>query len=152
MVAPSMKTAISAPDGTQKYKAECSNLGDGTLNYDRYPHVIYKASFGFDDRIYWTSYNWLQQFTKHYLTHCHYHPTGHSTENTVFCCQECVFIGPLPSNGFLLLFKAYASGMCLLGRCLAMGICVTVLMNMNWKDLEGSGRGLNEVLSHYKPA
>jgi hypothetical protein len=26
------------------------------------------------------SYNWLQQFTNHYLTHCHLLPTGHSTE------------------------------------------------------------------------
>jgi hypothetical protein len=24
-------------------------------------------------------YNWLQQFTNHYLTHCHLLPTGHST-------------------------------------------------------------------------
>jgi hypothetical protein len=24
-------------------------------------------------------YNWLQQFTNHYLTHCHLPPTGHST-------------------------------------------------------------------------
>jgi hypothetical protein len=26
-------------------------------------------------------------------------PRTDPTENTVFCCQECVFIGPLPNNG-----------------------------------------------------
>jgi hypothetical protein len=28
----------------------------------------------------WPLYNWLQQFTNHYLTHCHLLPTGHSME------------------------------------------------------------------------
>jgi hypothetical protein len=28
-------------------------------------------------------YNWLQQFTNHYLTHCHLLPTGLSTTGTI---------------------------------------------------------------------
>jgi hypothetical protein len=72
------------------------------------------------------SYNWLQQFINHYLTHCHL-PTEHFTgtiptfnwtelnsefrlssytlsartyRKHIFCCQECVFTGPLPSTGY----------------------------------------------------
>jgi hypothetical protein len=86
------------------------------------------------------------------LTHCHLLPTGHSTgttplypfnsllilltvptynslartpRKTVFCCQECVFIGPLPSNGYSIV-ESVTSGMFLPSRCLAMGMCVTI--------------------------
>jgi hypothetical protein len=48
-------------------------------------------------------------------------------ENTVFCCQECVFISPLPSNRCPIV-ESLTSGMCLPSRCLAMGISITVLI------------------------
>jgi hypothetical protein len=41
-------------------------------------------------------------------------------------CQECVFIGPLPSNGCFIV-DSVTSGMCSPSRCLELGICVTVL-------------------------
>jgi hypothetical protein len=102
-------------------------------------------------------YNWLQQFTNHYLTHCHILPTGHSTATlltsdwtplysfvllqfrpelwlTVPSCNSsartpqktpsfivknaCLLARYLPMN--VLLLRAYASGMCLPSRCLAM--------------------------------
>jgi hypothetical protein len=47
-------------------------------------------------------------------------------ENIVFCCQECVFICPLPSNGCPSIVESVCFGMCLLSRCLAMGLCVTI--------------------------
>jgi hypothetical protein len=36
---------------------------------------------------------------------------------------------PLPSNGCPLLLRIRCSGMCLLTRCLAVGLCVTMLQN-----------------------
>jgi hypothetical protein len=110
-------------------------------------------------------YNWLQQFTNHYLTHCHLLPTGHSTGTVrtsnwtpfyfVVLLQfwsELLWLCPLmtprhgpprktpssvvknacllvryPEMDVLLLLTVYASGMCLPSRCLAMGICFTVL-------------------------
>jgi hypothetical protein len=56
------------------------------------------------------------------------------TENTVFCCQECVFIGLLPSNRCIFIVKAYASGICLPSRCLAKGIYVTLCWN--WRHVD----------------
>jgi hypothetical protein len=46
------------------------------------------------------------------------------TENTVFCCQECVLARYLVMD--VLLLRAYALGMCLPRRFLAMYICVTI--------------------------
>jgi hypothetical protein len=48
------------------------------------------------------------------------------TENSVFCCQECLFPGPLHSNGCPIVACARVAGMCLPTRCLAMGINVTL--------------------------
>jgi hypothetical protein len=80
-------------------------------------------------------YNRLQQFTNHYLIRRHLLRLDTSdfwshfttplfrrtpsrllivsllgtdpTENTVFCCQECVFIGPLPGSGCPILQRVY---------------------------------------------
>jgi hypothetical protein len=51
------------------------------------------------------------------------------TENIIFCCQECMFIGPLPSNGCPIA-GSVTSEMCLPSRCLAADICVTLLWFM----------------------
>jgi hypothetical protein len=109
-------------------------------------------------------YNWLQQFTNHYLTHYHLLPTGHSTRTTVLTSNwtplyfvvllqfwselrltvpsynssariprkapssvlmnACLLVRYLAMD--VLLLRAYASGMCLLSRCLKIGICVTI--------------------------
>jgi hypothetical protein len=50
-------------------------------------------------------------------------PAWTPTENTIFYCQECVFTGPLPSNGSLIVER-----LCLLTHCLARGIHVTVII------------------------
>jgi hypothetical protein len=42
-------------------------------------------------------------------------------------CQECVFIGSLPSSGCPSIVESVTSGMFLLSRCLAIVICVTIL-------------------------
>jgi hypothetical protein len=91
-------------------------------------------------------YNWLQQFTNHYLTHYYLPPTGHSTGtiltsnwtplfSSVLCTPRktpssvvknaCLLVGYLAMD-VLLLLRPYASGMCLPSRCLTMGICVTI--------------------------
>jgi hypothetical protein len=87
--------------------------------------VTNKTGFGFDERIYWT---FTQLVTTVHKSHNPTgHSTGtilkssitplyalssdlplcsvlfiiprhEPTENTVFCCQECVFIGSIPSN------------------------------------------------------
>jgi hypothetical protein len=58
---------------------------------------------------------------------CNSSGTG-PTENSVFCCHECVFIGPLPSNGYPSIVETITSGMCLPSRCLAMDMCVILLL------------------------
>jgi hypothetical protein len=40
--------------------------------------------------------------------------------------SECVFIGPLPSNGCLSMIESVTPGMCVPSRCLSMVICVTI--------------------------
>jgi hypothetical protein len=46
-------------------------------------------------------------------------------ENT-FSCQEYVFIGPLQSSGCPSIVERVCFGMCLIRRCQAMGLCVTI--------------------------
>jgi hypothetical protein len=43
-------------------------------------------------------------------------------------CQECVYIGSLPSNGCPSVFGSVTSGKCLLSRCLSMVVCVTIFL------------------------
>jgi hypothetical protein len=47
------------------------------------------------------------------------------TKNTVVCCQECVFIGPLLSNECPTV-EIVTSGKCLLSCCLTIGICIKI--------------------------
>jgi hypothetical protein len=51
---------------------------------------------------------------------------GNPRQNTVFSCQECLFTGPLPSNGCPIVTFTCVAGICFPTRCLAMGIHVTV--------------------------
>jgi hypothetical protein len=106
-------------------------------------------------------YNWLKQFANYCLTHSHLlrfdtpllrcTPFSSSDcallqllctdpkENTVFCCQKYVFIGPLPSDGCPSIVVRIFFGICLPSRCLAMGICTTILIvNGSCKELEFS--------------
>jgi hypothetical protein len=58
---------------------------------------------GFDDRIYWTCIQQLQQFTNHYLTHCHL-LTGHSNWNySDFQLNWAPLLRFTPSYSFVLL-------------------------------------------------
>jgi hypothetical protein len=52
-----------------------------------------------------------------------YGPYG---KHRLSCYQECVFIGPLPSNGCHSIVASVTLGMCLPSGCLAMGICVEI--------------------------
>jgi hypothetical protein len=55
-----------------------------------------------------------------------YNSSTRTPRKTPFlCCQECVFIGPLPSNGWPIV-ESVTSEMCLPSRCLAKDICVTI--------------------------
>jgi hypothetical protein len=45
----------------------------------------------------------------------------------LFCYQECVFIGPLPTNGCPSIVESVTPGMCLRSRCLAMVIYITII-------------------------
>jgi hypothetical protein len=57
-------------------------------------------------------------------------PCTDPTENTVSFWQECVFIGPLLSNGCPSIVKRICFGMRSLSRCLAIGLCVTIFILM----------------------
>jgi hypothetical protein len=54
------------------------------------------------------------------------------TENAVLYFHKCMFIGPLPSNGCPSIVESESSGICLLSRCLAMGICVTIFITVSF--------------------
>jgi hypothetical protein len=77
--------------------------------------VTYKTGFGFDDRISWTFIQ-LFQLNCQLLVASRYTASDRTTQQT----------HPLPSNGCPLLFRIRCRGMCLLSRCLAIGLCVTV--------------------------
>jgi hypothetical protein len=113
-----------------------------------YCHILgvcmtYKMGFGFDDQIIGPVYKLLQHFTNHYLwldtlgfwphyttplllqlnyqllVASHYIASAWTTQKT----------HPLPSSGWPLLFCIRCHRMCLLSRCLAMGLCVTIWKN-----------------------
>jgi hypothetical protein len=96
--------------------------------------VTNKTSFGFDDRIYWTfiqqvttvhkslsdtlssSSDWTLSTSDH-TSLLHYSVVLRPvfwlcplTENTIFSCQECVFLGPLPSNECLSIVERVCFG------------------------------------------
>jgi hypothetical protein len=54
--------------------------------------------------------------------------TPHKTHVT--CCQECIFIGSLPSSSCPSVVESVTSWMFLPSRCLAMVICVTILSHV----------------------
>jgi hypothetical protein len=47
----------------------------------------------------------------------------------LFCYQELVFIGPLPSSGCPSIVEIVTPGICLPTRCLAMGMALTTSCN-----------------------
>jgi hypothetical protein len=71
---------------------------------------VFYLLIGFIGRL----YNWLQQFTNHYLTHCHLLPTGHST-GTVLTSDwtaplfHCTSLYSLHSLSVLLTVSTYNS-------------------------------------------
>jgi hypothetical protein len=74
----------------------------------------------------WTplcSFNFLSIF----LVVPSYNSSARTTENTVLCYEECLLIGPLANDGCPSIFERVTLAMCLQSRCVAMGICVTVL-------------------------
>jgi hypothetical protein len=101
--------------------------------------VTYKTGLGFDDRIYW---NFIQLVTAFYKA---VSSAGHSRLLTTLLLQlNCQLLlssryiasgratqktDPLRSSGCVLLLRSRCRGMCLLSRCLGMGLCVTVLLS-----------------------
>jgi hypothetical protein len=99
--------------------------------------VTYKTGFGFDDQIYWTFTELVTTFHKslsstgqygllttlllqlkcQLLLACFHIASGRTTQKT----------HPVPNNGFPLLLRIRCRGMCLLSRCLAMGLCFAIL-------------------------
>jgi hypothetical protein len=120
-----------------------------TISVLKYCHVLavcvtYKTGFGFDDGIYWTFMQLVTRFHKSLSS------TGHSRLLTTVLLQlNCQLLlasryiasgrttqktHPLPSNGCPLLLRIRCRGMCLLSRCLAMVLCVTILSSRTFKS------------------
>jgi hypothetical protein len=98
--------------------------------------VTYKTGFGFNDRIYWACIQLVTAFHKSLSS------TGHSRLLTTLLQLHCQLLlasryiisgrttqktHPLPSYGYPLFLRIRCRGICLLSRCLAMGLCVTIL-------------------------
>jgi hypothetical protein len=107
---------------------------------DVYYHILevcvnYETGFGFDNRIYWTFIQLFATFHKSLSS------TGHSRLLTTLLLQlnfqlllasHYIAIGRttektqlLPINGYPLLLHVRCRGICLLNRCLAMGLYFT---------------------------
>jgi hypothetical protein len=84
-------------------------------------------------------HNLLQHFTNHYLRldtldfRPHYTNPLLQLNCQLLLASRYIASGrtaqkthPLPSNGLPLLLRIRCSRMCLLSRCLAMGLCVTI--------------------------
>jgi hypothetical protein len=96
----------------------------------------------FDARIYWTIIQLVATFHKSLSS------TGHSRllttllhrlNSQLFLASRYIASGrttqkayPLPSNGCSLVLRVRCCGMCLLSRCLPMGLCVTIYMLPYW--------------------
>jgi hypothetical protein len=63
------------------------------------------------------------------------------TENIVFCFQECVFIGPLPSDGCPSIAESVISRMCLPSHCLATVIFFTIGNILCYTNSSSCGKG-----------
>jgi hypothetical protein len=73
-------------------------------------------------------------------------------EHTIFYCQECVFTGLLACSGPPIVEQIRFMGICLLTRCLAMGVHITVLFKVLTKKFvkDGTSRFQNFSVNFHK--